>query len=98
VTQTGAIDRLHELEPALRAAGIRALYLFGSTARAAAREDSDVDLLFEADPSRSFSLLDQARIQTQLAEALGRPVDLIEREALRPPMRRQAEGEMVRVF
>lgn len=39
-----AIARLKEHEAELRQLGIEHLYLFGSTARSEAREDSDVDL------------------------------------------------------
>lgn len=95
--ETGALGKLQHLEAALRAAGVKALYLFGSEARGKTTADSDVDLLFEADPLR-FSLLDQAKLQSELSRQLGRPVDLIERDALHPMVRRQAESEMVRVF
>ena len=93
-----AIDRLHALEPALRSAGLTALYLFGSLARGAGETASDVDLLFEAEEGRGLSLIDQARLQQALSEALETPVDLIERSALRPAVRRMAESDMLRIF
>jgi predicted nucleotidyltransferase len=92
-----AIDRLHALESELRSAGLTALYLFGSLARDAGRAASDVDLLFETE-DRGLSLIDQARLQRQLSEALGARVDLLERSALRPAVRRIAESDMLRVF
>ena len=95
----GAIlDRLKRLEGSLRAAGVQALYLFGSTARAEATDSSDVDLLFEADPTRRFSLIDQAQLQVDLSAVLERPVDFIERRSLAAHVRERAEAEMVRVF
>jgi predicted nucleotidyltransferase len=93
-----AIDRLHALEPALRSAGLTALYLFGSRARGAEDAGSDVDLLFEAEGAGRLSLIDQARLQHELSDALGTPVDLIERSALRPAVRRMAESDMLRIF
>jgi len=93
-----AIDRLHALEPALRSAGLTALYLFGSQARGGEDSASDVDLLFEAEGEGRLSLIDQARLQQELSEALGTPVDLIERAALRPAVRRMAESAMLRIF
>ncbi len=86
------------MEPALRAAGLTALYLFGSFARDAGRAASDVDLLFEAEEDRGLSLIDQARLQRELCEALGTRVDLLERLALRPAVRRMAESDMLRIF
>ena len=93
-----ALDRLHALEPALRSAGLTALYLFGSRARGVEDAASDVDLLFEAEGAGRLSLIDQARLQQELSEALGTPVDLIERSALRPSVRRMAEADMLRIF
>lgn len=92
------VDQLRALESPLRAAGIKALYLFGSHARREARPDSDVDLLFEVDPLLRFSLLDQARLQVDLSDTLRRTVDFIERRALRPSIRKRAETEMIQVF
>ena len=68
----------------LQAAGIEALYLFGSQARGEASTDSDVDIAFDvsADANARFSLIDQARIQLRLQEMLGRKVDFFERSAL----------------
>ena len=93
-----AIDRLQAMEPGLRAAGLTALYLFGSAARGRAEPASDIDLLFESDRGAGFSLIDQARLQHELSDALGAPVDLIERAALRPSVRKIVEAEMQRIF
>lgn len=92
------LEQLAAFEPGLRAAGLSALYVFGSRANRKVRPGSDIDLLFDVDPRGRFSLIDQARIQAELAEALGLPVDLIERSALRPALRRRVEAESVRIF
>lgn len=52
------LDRLSALTPTLRSTGLAALYLFGSAARNDDGAQSDVDLLFEVDAARRFSLLD----------------------------------------
>ena len=96
--KTEAISRLKPLERRLRERGIQALYLFGSTARDEAGEASDLDLLYEYDPSRNFSLFDQAGAMLELSDELGAKVDLISRTGLRPRLRARIEGEMVRVF
>ena len=44
-SETIALLRQHEAE--LKRLGVEHLYLFGSTARGEAREDSDVDLFFD---------------------------------------------------
>lgn len=84
----------------LRAAGLSALYLFGSQARGEAGEDSDIDLAFDVETScnETFSLLDQVGLQLRLQELFGRKVDFLERSALHRDLRPQIEREMVRVL
>jgi predicted nucleotidyltransferase len=93
-----ALEKLKPLETSLRARGVSALFLFGSVARDVARDDSDVDLLFEVLPQRRFSLFDQAGLQVDLSEALQTHVDFVPRQGLRPRMREHIEAEVVRVF
>ena len=50
-----AISRLQQHEADLRRLGVEHLYLFGSTARGEARDDSDVDLFFDY-PRGKFGL------------------------------------------
>ena len=86
--------------PELRAAGLSALYLFGSQARGEAREDSDIDLAFDVAPeaNEDFSLIDQAGLQIRLQELLGRKVDFLERRAIHRDLRPRIERDMVRLF
>jgi len=93
-----AIARLKPLERRLRDRGIKALYLFGSTARDEADGGSDLDLLYEYDASRKFSLFDQAAAMLELSDELGTGVDLVSRVGLRARVRARVEGEMVQVF
>jgi predicted nucleotidyltransferase len=56
---------------------IRRLALFGSQLKGTATPDSDVDLLVEFFPDARPTLLDMARIEIDLSQALGgRKVDL----------------------
>jgi len=72
--------------------------VFGLVARGDARPDSDIDLLIDFAPEAKPSLLTLSGLQLDLADALGRPVDLGERRALKPRVAEAAEREMVRVF
>ncbi len=56
--------------------GIRSLSLFDSFLHGEAHADGDVDLLVEFDPERHTGLLDVVRMEWELADLLGRPVDL----------------------
>ena len=56
---------------------IQRLALFGSQLKGKARPDSDVDLLVDFAPGARPTLLDMARIEIDLSQALsGRKVDL----------------------
>lgn len=92
------LQRLREREADLRDKGVDALWVFGSVARGDARPDSDIDLLIDFAPDAEPSLLTLSSLQLDLADALGRPVDLGERRALNPRVAEAAEREMVRVF
>jgi predicted nucleotidyltransferase len=53
-----AITRLKTAEPTLRLRGVTHLALFGSVARDASTDDSDLDVPIDVDTSAKFSLLD----------------------------------------
>ena len=66
--------------------------LFGSRARGEASPDSDVDVLARFDERRS--LIDQARVEREIGEAMGRSVDLVTENALSPHLRDQVEADL----
>ena len=72
--------------------GIARLSVFGSVARGAAGEDSDVDLLYET-PSRSPARMGSRRSRRRAVEIFGRPVDLVARVALHPMLVETVLGE-----
>ena len=92
-----AIRRLQAMRVPLEEAGIRALYLFGSTARGTAGHGSDVDLFVDPDYDR-FDFVSLLRTENRLSERLGRRVDLTTREGLHPGLRDAIEREAIRVI
>jgi predicted nucleotidyltransferase len=72
-------DRIEQL---CRRWKIAELSLFGSALRDDFRPDSDIDLLVRFKPDAAWSLLDQAHIERELEELLGRKVDLVSRTAI----------------
>jgi predicted nucleotidyltransferase len=80
---------------------IKELALFGSALRPDFGPESDVDVLAEYLPGADWSLLDHVQMQDELAELLGRPVDLVSRRAVERsdnPIRRRAILESARVI
>ncbi len=97
MTQDEAISRLkrHELE--LKRLGIEHLYLFGSTARNEAREESDVDLFFDH-PEGALGLFQLMDIKEAAARLLGRKADIMTRRSLHPRLKERIEASAVQVF
>lgn len=62
--------------------------LFGSVLRDDFGPESDVDVLVSFADDAPWSLWDLTAMRDELAAMLGRPVDLVEKEGLRNPFRR----------
>lgn len=69
---------------------LRAVYVFGSYARGEAREDSDVDLLVDATDSGLVGW-EYGGLYNDLAEALGKEVDMITVATLNQPIRHESD-------
>jgi predicted nucleotidyltransferase len=96
--RTEAIDRLKKSEAVFKKAGVKHLYLFGSTVRDEARPDSDVDLFFDYDPSEILGLYELMDIKELAAKILGAKTDMIPREGLHHVLRQRIEASAVQVF
>ncbi len=91
-----AIAALRGFLPALRRDfGVRRVALFGSTARDEAREDSDLDLLVEFELVPTLDRF--VGLKLFLEDHLGRKVDLVTPDALKPRMRPVVEREALDV-
>ena len=92
------LAKLRSMEPSLRGQGVSGLYLFGSVARDEATSESDVDVAFDIAPGAEFDAWDQGRILMDLADALRRPVDLVERRVLLARIDGDLGNELVQIF
>ena len=63
--------------------------LFGSVLRTDFDINSDVDVLVTFEEENQISLFDIAQMQIELQEIFNRPVDILEKEALRNPFRKR---------
>jgi hypothetical protein len=93
-----AIELLKGHEREFRDAGIASLFLFGSVARNASQQNSDVDLFFDLEKARGFTLFDLVGLQQRMQDILGTKVDLMTRHGLHPRRRDRIETSAVRVF
>lgn len=91
------ITKLKQHEAELRRLGVEHLYLFGSTARGEAREDSDVDLFFDYERGKLglFELMD---VKEETTRILGRKADIMTRDSLHKVLRSRIEASALQVF
>ena len=92
------LDILKRRESDLRAHGVRRAALFGSVARNEQRPDSDIDILVDLDPDLVATLFDYAGVKAYVAGLFDGPVDVIDREALKPRLRPRAEADAIYAF
>ncbi len=70
--------------------GVVQVALFGSVLRADFGADSDVDVMLKFKPGHGFTFENTPEIQDELEAIFGRPVDVIEMDRIRNPIRRKA--------
>lgn len=66
---------------------VQKLALFGSALREDFHADSDVDVLVLFQPAARVGLITFSRMQRELSELFGRPVDLVPMDGLKPVLR-----------
>ena len=92
------IARLRENEQALRARGVSHAALFGSRARGDNRPDSDIDILVEIAPEARLGVFEFVGIVHSIEDLFPVPVDVSDREAMKPHVRPSAEREAIYAF
>ena len=92
------LDRLRQNERALRARGVTHAALFGSRARGDNHPDSDTDIMIEVDPEADMSVYDYVGLKRYIASLFDGPVDVVNRDGLKPYVRPAATAEAVYAF
>lgn len=85
---------LRSLKPWLEEQGVTDLRLFGSFARDEATADSDVDLLCRTTKRMGLEFFG---IEARLGDRLGRRVELVEDEEVRPFAMKTAQRDLIHV-
>ena len=90
-------SRLRQHEGEFKKLGVNHLYLFGSTARDEARDDSDVDLFFDHERGTLglFQLMD---LKEFAARVLGCRTEIMTRASLHPVLQARIEASALRAF
>jgi predicted nucleotidyltransferase len=92
------IARLQENKAALRARGVSHAALFGSRARGDNRADSDTDIMLELDPEAPISVWDYAGLKAYIAGLFDGPVDVVNRDGLKPYLRPAVTADAIYAF
>ncbi len=90
--------RLRENESALRSRGVAHAALFGSIARGDHRRDSDTDILIELDPSARVTVFDYVGLKEYIAGLIDGPVDVVNRDSLKPYIKPNAVSDAIYAF
>lgn len=77
---------------------VRRLALFGSVLRDDFGSDSDVDVLVDFDANAQIGFMSLARMQRELADLLGRPVDLVPKPGLKQILRDQVLASTEEIY
>ena len=92
------ILRLRTNEAALRARGVCHAAVFGSVARGDDRPDSDTDILIDIDQEAQIGVWDYVGLKEFIASLFDGPVDVVNREGLKPYLRPAAMADAIYVF
>ena len=92
------IARLRENEAALRMRGVAHAALFGSRARGDQRLESDTDIMIELDPAVRITVFDYAGLKSYIAALFDEPVDVVNRDGLKPYVRPAATADAIYAF
>jgi uncharacterized protein len=86
-------QRRRQLLAAAAKYGATNVRVFGSVARGEETPDSDIDILVDLSPRSSLITL--GRLEREIRDVLGVPVDVVPAEGLRPAVRAEAEKEAI---
>jgi uncharacterized protein len=93
-----ALETLRRSEPALRDRGVVHAALFGSVARGNNRDDSDIDIVIDIDPDARMTVYEYLDLKDYIAALFEKPVDVVNREGLKPYVRPTAMADAIYAF
>src|SRR5258708_36934394 len=98
MNRSEALEPLRRSEPYRRARGVRRAAVFGTVARGDSRPGSDIDIMVEVDPEAHLTVFDYAGLKDYIASLFDGPVDVVNRDGLKPYIRPAATADAIYAF
>ncbi len=98
MNSAAAIETLRRSAQALRDRGVTHAALFGSVARGDNRSNSDIDIMIEIDPDARMTVFEYVDLKDYIAALFDEPVDVVNREGLKPYVRPAATADAIYAF
>jgi len=92
------IDTLVGHKDELHARGVRHAALFGSVARDEAGPKSDIDIMIELAPDASLDIFAYVELKSFIASLFPGPVDVVNKDGLKPYVRPPAMADSIYAF
>jgi predicted nucleotidyltransferase len=98
MNREAVIDTLKRHREELNRHGVAHAALFGSVARGEEHSGSDIDIMIDLDPEAHLSVFDYVDLKEYIASLFEGPVDVVNREGLKPYVRPAAMLDVVYAF
>jgi uncharacterized protein len=98
ITLEEIIAKLREIAPAIKAAGVTRLAVFGSRARGDARPDSDLDILVDTVAHGGAPAFDLFKVLHLIEDATGLQTQISMRNLLKPRVAERIADDLTEVF
>jgi len=92
------LTKLRALAPAIKAAGVTRLAVFGSRARGDARPDSDLDVLIDTLPRTPPGSFDLFKVQHLIEDHVGIATQVSISNLLKPRIAERIADDLIEVF
>jgi uncharacterized protein len=97
MTKNEIIEILKTLKPQYQQDGMNIVGLFGSFARGEEKSDSDVDIVYEIEKGKTFSMFKYLKYLADLEKSLQHKVDLVRAETIKNDLKPYIYKDMIYV-
>jgi predicted nucleotidyltransferase len=98
MNREAVIQTLRQHKDALNSHGVAHAALFGSVSRGEEHSGSDIDIMIDLNPEAHLSVFDYFDLKEYIASLFEGPVDVVNREGLKPYVRPAAMLDVVYAF